>query len=115
MNKPILLAPSPAINADPGGDGAAQVQDPGTIDNRLSLDPSDERWKDKLAALADGEPFTITLKCSGISPGEAEVTDVVDVQAGDGAEPKPGDDEAAEPAPDASETDNPAVANLMKE
>lgn len=57
--------------------------DPGAVDNRLSLDPNDARWKDMLAEWEDGQEYTVTLTITQLSPGEFEVSRV----SGEGESP----------------------------
>jgi hypothetical protein len=49
-----------------------QSDEPGAYDNRLSLDPNDDRWPFVLD-WEDGEEYTVTLRIRQISPGEFEV------------------------------------------
>lgn len=113
MRTRILLAPAPPADGTDTAGGAA-TQDAQTIDNRLSLDPSDDRWKGYVDEWQDGETYTVTLKVSQISPGEFEVMEMTDGKAAD--EAKPGEGAAGgEPMGEMSmDTDNPAVKNLMK-
>jgi len=46
--------------------------EPGAYDNRLSLDPHDERWPFVLQ-WEDGEEYTLSIRVRQISPGEFEV------------------------------------------
>lgn len=75
---------------------SAEGVDPGAVDNRLSLDPNDPRWKKTLASWEDGERYPITiggikLEMDQISPGEFEIV-------GGEAEEETEEDEEA-PAP----------------
>ena len=121
----LLAAAAAGLGAEAGGGGddasaaggGGAVQDPGTIDNRLSLDPSDDRWKGYVDEWEDGKSYTVTAKITQISPGEFEVVEIEDAKPADAAEEaKPGED-AAEAAPSEISTtsDNPAIKNLMKE
>lgn len=49
-------------------------QDPGAVDNRLSLDPNDPNWKNILADWEDGGEYKVRITITQISPGEFEVT-----------------------------------------
>ena len=49
-------------------------QDPGEIQNRLSLDPSNPNWRDFVGSWEDGQEYTLTVKVRQVSPGEFEVT-----------------------------------------
>jgi len=119
MKHRILLALDPpddsaggADDKTPGGGGAPQ--DPGTIDNRLSLDPSDDRWKGYVDEWEDGKSYSVTMKVTQISPGEFSVEEIEDAKPADAAEEtKPGDDDNA-PTEISTTSDNPAVQNLMK-
>ncbi len=56
----------------------ADGKDPGAVDNRLSLDPNDPRWKNKLSEWEDGERYPINiggvkLEMEQMSPGEFEI------------------------------------------
>lgn len=114
MNKRILLAPDPAVATDTGGGGA--VQEPGAVDNRLSLDPSDERWKGYVDAWEDGKDYTVTMTVNQISPGEYEVTEIEDAKPAEAdEEAKPGEDKAESGGMMNTTTDNPAIKGLMAE
>jgi hypothetical protein len=112
----MAAAPDPDADATDAGGGTPQTAEPGAIDNRLSLDPSDDRWKGYVDEWKDGKSYTVTMKVSQISPGEFEVEEITEAAPADEAEPKPGEGEGDAPAPEISTTsDNPAVQNLMKE
>lgn len=90
---------------------AGTGEEAGALDNRLSLNPNDPMWKDKVGEWEDGQEYNVTLKVRQISPGEFEV---VGMEGGDAAE------EAAEPADTvegeedpAGEGENPAMMALM--
>lgn len=70
--------------------------DPGAVDNRLSLDPNDPRWKKTLAGWEDGERYPIViggikLEMDQMSPGEFEIV------GGEAEEETEEEDEAPEP------------------
>lgn len=76
--------------------------DPGSVDNRLTLDPGDKRWYAVLKKWEDGEDYSITVKARQLSPGEFEVLSVK-------AKAAPTSDEPAEPAEE-EDDDEPAPA-----
>lgn len=78
--------------ADSRADGASE---PGAVDNRLSLDPSDKRFA-FAADWEDGARYTVTLVVDQISPGEFEVVSGSgEAQEGAPAEEAEGEEEAA--------------------
>jgi hypothetical protein len=118
MRTQILRAPDIADAAPAGGGGApASTEEPGAVDNRLSLDPSADEFKGYVDEWEDGQEYVITLKATQISPGELTVTEIQDAKPAGDAEAKPGDEEAGEPPATEIDTttDNPAIKNLMKE
>lgn len=42
--------------------------------NSLSVDPNDERWKDKIADWEDGQEYDVTLHVTQTAAGEFDVT-----------------------------------------
>jgi hypothetical protein len=79
-----------------------QSMDPGEIENRLSLNPSNPDWKNFLGEWSDGEEYTLTVKVTQISPGEFQVTEATpkdspaqekNEQPGSTDEPEGGTDE----------------------
>jgi hypothetical protein len=91
-------------------------QEPGSEDNRLSLNPNDPNWQDTLAAWKDGGEYKVTLTISQISPGEFQVTalesETPEEDAGETGE----EGGANAPAPKAkSGYSNPAVAALAEQ
>lgn len=93
--------------------------EPGAVENRLTLNPSDERWKAKVESWEDGQTYPITGgKIRQIAPGEFEV---VDLQFGgaeevsDKGEGHPQGAEDMPPAPDRSGYNNPAIDRLMEQ
>lgn len=110
----ILLAPDANDNTAGGGSGTPG-REPGSIDNRLSLNPSDDKWADKIDSWADGEKYTVTATVTQISPGEFQVEDVTDAKpyeegAIDDADAGAEDGEAMN-----STDGNPAMKKLMGE
>lgn len=96
---------------------AADGVDPGAVDNRLSLDPNDPRWKKTLAKWEDGERYPIviggiSLEMDQLSPGEFEIV-------GGEAEEDVEDEDEEEPAPAKSKgyggKVNRAVRSMMDE
>lgn len=98
-------------------EGNSGTTDPGELDNRLSLDPSDPLWKEFVGSWQDGQEYTMVVKARQISPGEFEVTGVTpsDSATEEEAEPAPGNEEAEPEVPEESGAyANPAVARMMK-
>lgn len=56
---------------DPVNDTA--YSEPGALDNRLSLDPNDPRWGEKISEWENGQEYTIQIRVRQVSPGEFEV------------------------------------------
>lgn len=80
-----------AINKGLTGGTTMQAEDEAAADdNRLSLNPNDERWSEDLSGLADGGEATLTLRVRQVSPGEFQVLDM------DACEPGEGNEEATE-------------------
>jgi hypothetical protein len=99
----------------PDGGAGSQPEagdEPGAVDNRLSLNPNDELWADKIKDWEDGEKYPLSalgnVQLLQISPGEFEIV------KGDEAEPA----EESAPAAETTEAapaayDNPAIAKMM--
>lgn len=68
-----LLATGGALDPSGGVSSADAGVEPGTVDNRLSLDPSDSRWGKAVDSWEDGEEYEIKITVKQISPGEYEV------------------------------------------
>jgi hypothetical protein len=88
--------------------------DPGAVDNRLSLDPNDPRWKKKLAGWEDGGRYPITiggiaLEMDQISPGEFEIVGGETETPGEESTPT----EESEPTGGMMGTPNRAVRGMM--
>jgi len=89
----------------------------GAVDNRLDLNPNDERWKATLESWEDGQEYPITGgRIRQISPGTFEV---IDLKFGgaeempDKGEGHPQMSEDMPPAPDHSDGyTNPAMERL---
>jgi hypothetical protein len=89
-----------------------QVTEAGEVDNRLSLDPNDDRWP-AVAEWEDSKEYTLTVKVRQLSPGEFEV---LEAEPSEAETPEP--EEAAAEEEDAEEgkkygTSNPAVVGLI--
>ena len=100
-------------NSIAGGAGA----EPGAVDNRLSLDPSDKRFKAVIGDWTDGEEYDITVHVRQISPGEYEVTDVKPSAAeapADDETDTTGDDDAGGDDDSSPPSKNPELAGLME-
>lgn len=69
---------------------AAADEEAGSYDNRLSLDPNDERWP-FVADWEDDEEYTVTLRIRQISPGEFEVLEAETEDYEEGEEENTGD------------------------
>jgi hypothetical protein len=85
----------------------------GAVENKITLNPNDPRWKDTVGEWKDGEEYSFEhVKVRQISAGEFEVLSA-DVEGG---EQKPDvETEASQRASEKSENpeyDNPAVENL---
>lgn len=109
-----------SVSDRPGG-RYSQSQDPGEIENRLSLNPSDPDFKDFVGNWQDGEEYTMTVTVRQVSPGEFEVTKAVpqDTPAEETGEAPAAADEgetASGDEPQGTDTYgnmNPAVARMM--
>jgi hypothetical protein len=76
--------------------GQAGGLDAGEVENRLSLNPNDERWADELLGWEDGAEYVLAnVRVIQISPGEFEVLDA----SVDPSSPAPNDRSITEPAP----------------
>jgi len=85
----------------------------GASDNRLSLDPSDPRWKDILDKWQDGQSYEATIKINQVSPGEYEV-EALQSESETPAESGPGDEqEAAAPAAGSPDAASSAMSGMM--
>lgn len=98
-----------------GNGGGAGTQEPGSVENRLSLDPSafpfTQDWEDgkDYPGMIDGNKITLTQ----ISPGEFEVTN--DSESESPAEDASAGEEAEPSMPMMKgKSKNPAVAGLME-
>jgi len=115
LNRKLLYPGSVENTANSGGGGG---REPGSVENRLSLDPSDEKWSDKVDAWEDGEKYTITVEATQISAGEFEVEKVTSAKPSAGEEP---DDDSDDMEDDSEEEmprkkkSNPAIDRLMEE
>lgn len=49
--------------------------EPGEVDNRMSVSTSDERWAEQINNWEDGEEYEATVRLRQISPGEFEVVE----------------------------------------
>lgn len=108
----ILLSPARSeYDNTAGGGSGVQGREPGSVDNRLSLDPSDPKWSDLIGSWKDGEEYDLKLKVSQISPGEFEVMDVND----EGGEKSPDDEMGEGEDMGGSTSENPALKKLMGE
>jgi len=84
------------------GNASEAIDEPGAVENRLSLDPTNDAWADTIGNWDDGEEYTVEVKVRQISPGEFEVLE---------ATPKEEAEEEEQPAPK-KRYSNPAIANL---
>lgn len=92
--------------------------EPGAVENRLSLDPNDERWP-AIADWEDGKEYTFTnVKVRQISAGEFEVTAAKAGASSDAAPDQAAADDGGEaaaesaPPPRKGKYSNPAIENL---
>lgn len=81
-------------DGDKSDAGDMGTEDPGAVDNRLSLDPSDERWSDALENWEDGEEYELTnVRIRQIGAGEFEIVSLEISESGE----EPEDIEDQEP------------------
>jgi hypothetical protein len=103
------------MKTDPGTMGE---EEPGTVENRLSVNVNDERWSSAVESWEDGQEYEATVKLRQIGPGEFEVLsmDTADEYEEDG-EIEPGDEapKTAEATKDRAVkgVTNPAVIGLL--
>lgn len=88
-----------------------QGNDPGELENRLSLSPNDPKWKDTLSKWADDEEYTVTLTIRQVAPGEFEVMDLKAQGAPSTEEETPTEEAAPAEEPDMP-TRNPAIRRM---
>lgn len=84
-------------------------QEVGALDNRLILDPSDDRWATSVGSWTDGEEYTFSeVKVRQISPGKFEVISATaaPAEAEEAEAPAEGEQES-------NESMNPAVRKMM--
>lgn len=67
--------------------------DPGAVDNRLTIDPNGN-WGAKVTAWEDGEEYDVKLRIRQLAPGEFEVISLTSY--GDTEAPEPETEDAAE-------------------
>jgi hypothetical protein len=99
IQRRILLASGSQLDPSGGASSTDAGIEPGTVDNRLSLDPSDERWSKAVDSWEDGEEYELTLSVKQISPGEYEVIS---------ATPAKGSDKAADDTEDEEDDSSPS-------
>lgn len=93
--------------------GQMMNDEAGELDNRLSLNPNDDRWKSTLGAWKDGEKYTVTLSIQQVSPGEFEVVSLEAQEAP--TEPAEEETESGAPAAKAGPTyPNPAIQKELE-
>lgn len=85
-----MMTPNSAVLDSATADGP----DPGSVDNRLSLDPSNPDWKEMIAKWKDGQEYKLELTVNQISPGEYEVTGVSAGSASENGEGEGSENEA---------------------
>jgi hypothetical protein len=114
---PLILLANNAMDMGGGGGptrmvGGPSVREPGAVENRLSLDPTDGRWPD-LAGWTDGQKYTGAITLEQISPGEFLVTKFVS-NDGDGGDTEGAGEDTSdnEDLAAAKPKENPALANL---
>lgn len=98
-----------AIGPDKAGmaPGTADAEEPGALDNRLSLDPNDDRWSSTVSEWKDDGEYTVTLNVRQVSAGEYEV---VDMESAEAVEEPEEEEEPETPAPAKKGGANPAVS-----
>lgn len=108
------MANGESIGDRPGGGTA---QEPGEVENRLSLNPNDPDFVDTIGDWEDGNEYTLSnVKVRQISPGEFEVLSMDSGTPSDDAESSEASPDAENPSEDQSEmgmSDNPAVRRMM--
>lgn len=67
-----------SYSATSPGSRDASGTDPGSVDNRLSLDPNNPEWTDLIADWEDGKDYTVNVTITQLSPGEFEVKNVTE-------------------------------------
>jgi hypothetical protein len=90
--------------------------EPGAVDNRLSLDPNNPSWSDAIANWEDGKEYSVEVRLRQMSPGEFEVLEFT----ADSGEEEPSGTESEELSKGATggggsnpAVKNPAVAALI--
>jgi hypothetical protein len=92
--------------------GQMMNDEAGELDNRLSLNPNDDRWKSTVGAWQDGEKYTVTLQVQQVSPGEFEVVSLQSQEAEEQAEPET--DSGAPAAKAGPSYPNPAIQKELE-
>lgn len=108
------MANGESIGDRPGGGTA---QEPGEVENRLSLNPNDPDFVDTIGDWEDGNEYTLSnVKVRQISPGEFEVlsVDSGSASSAEDAEASPDAENAMEDQSEMGMSDNPAVRRMMK-
>jgi len=80
------------------------------LDNRLSLDPNDDRWAETIGDWSDGKEYTVEATVRQVSPGEFEVVGLT----ASGEEPEEGEEEEEVPEETGDEEETPAPAAPAK-
>ena len=107
----LLLAPGGLLDTSvSGGGGAAGTREPGAVENRLSLDPSDSRWPE-LAGWNDGDTYSGMITIEQVSPGEFQVTAFKAKKPAMGAE-EDGEPSATDESTETGPEENPALKDL---
>ncbi len=88
-----------------------QLQDAGGVENRLSLNPNDERWAEALASWEDGEEYELTVRVKQVSPGEFEVIDASPEEATEAPPEAEEEMEGEEVVPQATAPPRKGIAN----
>jgi len=99
---------------------AINQEEPGSMDNTLSINPTDERFAPTVSQWQDGGVYKgVTVDLRQISPGKFEVTALSGGTPESGSEEQPTEETAEQPtapaAPAAPAGMNPAVARMMDE
>lgn len=109
----ILLASGSQLDPSGGTSSADAGIEPGTVDNRLSLDPSDTRWAKSVDSWEDGEEYELTLSVKQISPGEYEVMSATPSKETESSAEDAGETDESDDASTGSKSAKPGVQAIM--
>lgn len=93
------------------GEPADAIDEPGEIENRLSINPSDEKYADTVGQWEDGKVYVFKeVHARQVSSGEFEVLKAIPEESDE----EPPDVEEEEAPAEAGDYHNPAVSGMMK-